>query len=79
VTVCRGWWVLIGWWVVVGFLQNFLYLRVHEGTFEKNPPQPTTMAKPTTQRATSEVFLPERQTLRFASVASASTRKEKKT
>src|SRR5208282_2227766 len=38
------------WWVVAGFLQTFLHPRVRKGVFEKNPPQPTTMAKPTTLR-----------------------------
>ena len=45
-----GWWVLRRWWVVAGFLQTFLHPRVRKGVFEKNPPQPTTTAKPTTLR-----------------------------
>ena len=49
-TVYEGWWVLRRWWVVAGFVQTFLHPRVRKRVFEKNPPQPTTMAKPTTLR-----------------------------
>jgi len=44
----RVWRVFGSWRVVEGFLQNFLHPRVHERIFEKNPPQPSTGAKPST-------------------------------
>jgi hypothetical protein len=48
---------LSGWWVVVGFVQDFLHRVFHEEIFEKNPPQPSTLAKPTTIRRRGTLIL----------------------